>query len=305
MGDLFGVDAVVLILTAVDEMQIQCMSQDESQALFLAGVGQPVPAEHAFGADGDVVAVGFDELEELLEVIVLDIAMDQFLALAVHDADVHLARVQVDSAVVFSGGGVIFHTCNTSLLMGAYGHPLIVITAGSVRCTPRPICSDASKKPKGLEWEYQACWRRRRDWRSVLCWTASARRASSRTLGGETMTQATLDISVRRKALLFASAWAAAALAATIIDTKSWGYFWMFAFCSPITWFFSYSGAQVSNPSWVRSLAVIGWLYYAVLVAAGFWSNRRGRTYTIYAVLFISLALNVEGCREWSHASFS
>jgi hypothetical protein len=29
--------------------------------------------------------------------------------------------VEIDSAVVFSCGGVIFHTCNTSLLMGAHG----------------------------------------------------------------------------------------------------------------------------------------------------------------------------------------
>jgi hypothetical protein len=119
------------------------------------------------------------------------------------------------------------------------------------------------------------------------------------------MMQATSDISVRGKALLFGSAWAAAALAVTIIDPKSWSYFWMFAFCSPITWLFSYGGAQVTGPLWVRSLTVVGWLYYAGLVAAGFWSNRRWRTYTIYAVMLISLALNVEGCREWSHASFS
>src|SRR5215510_2295783 len=105
----------------MDEVKIECVSQDKRQALLLASVGQPVPAEHAFGADGDVVAVGFDELEEVLEVVVLDVAMDQLLALTVHDADVHLARVQVDSAVVFRGGGVILHTCNTSLLMGAYG----------------------------------------------------------------------------------------------------------------------------------------------------------------------------------------
>jgi hypothetical protein len=117
--------------------------------------------------------------------------------------------------------------------------------------------------------------------------------------------QATSDISVGRKALLFALAWAAAAVAVTIIDVRSWSYFWMFAFCSPITWLFSYSGARVSDPSWVRSLTVVGWLYYAGLVAAGFWSNRRWRTYMIYAVMLISLALNVEGCREWSHASFS
>jgi hypothetical protein len=119
------------------------------------------------------------------------------------------------------------------------------------------------------------------------------------------MMQAISDVSVRRKVLLFASAWAGAALAVTVIDASSWSYFWMFAFCSPITWLFSYGGARVSDPLWVRSLTVGGWLYYGGLVAAGFWSNRRWRTYTIYAVMVVSLALNVEGCREWAHARFS
>jgi len=77
--------------------------------------------------------------------------------------------------------------------------------------------------------------------------------------------QATSDISVGQKSLIFALAWAAAAVAVTIIDVRSWSYFWMFAFCSPITWLFSYGGARVSGLSWVYSLTLVGWLYYAGL----------------------------------------
>jgi len=109
VGEFFGVDAVVLVFAAVDEVQIERMSQDEGQARLLAGVGQPVPAEHAFAAHGEVMLVGLDELEEVGEVVVQDVAVDQFLALAIHDADVHLARMQVDSAVVFGSGGIILH----------------------------------------------------------------------------------------------------------------------------------------------------------------------------------------------------
>ena len=54
--------------------------------------------------------VRLDELEEELEVVVFDVGMDAFLALPIHDADVHLARVQIDSAIEFGGGGVILHT---------------------------------------------------------------------------------------------------------------------------------------------------------------------------------------------------
>jgi hypothetical protein len=117
--------------------------------------------------------------------------------------------------------------------------------------------------------------------------------------------QATLDISLSRKALLLASAWAAAALAMTIIDPSTWSYFWMFAYCSPVTWLLSYAGAVTIVQGLVYALVVVGWLYYIALVAAAFGSNRRWRTYAIYALLLISLALNVEGCREFSHASFS
>ena len=49
------------------------------------------------------------QLEEKLEVVVLDVGVDQLFALALHDADVHLTRMQIDSAVVFGRGGVIFH----------------------------------------------------------------------------------------------------------------------------------------------------------------------------------------------------
>ncbi len=50
-----------------------------------------------------------DEFEEVLEVVVFDVAVNQFPALPVHQADVHLMRVQIDFAIVFGGGGVILH----------------------------------------------------------------------------------------------------------------------------------------------------------------------------------------------------
>ena len=107
VGNLFGVDAVVLVFAAVDGFEVEGMGQDEGQAGGLAGIGQPVPAEHAFGADGQVMLVGLDELEEELEVVVPDVGVDQLLALAIHEADVHLVGMEVDSAVELGGGGVM------------------------------------------------------------------------------------------------------------------------------------------------------------------------------------------------------
>jgi hypothetical protein len=72
--------------------------------------GEPVPAEHAFAANGEVVAIGGDEFEEEAEVVVADVGVDEFFALAIHEADVHLAGVEVNSAVEFGGGVVVFHS---------------------------------------------------------------------------------------------------------------------------------------------------------------------------------------------------
>ena len=75
----------------------------------LASISQPVQAEHALAADGEAVFVGLDQLKEVSEVVVFDIGVDELLALLIHEADAHLAGVQIDSAIVFLGGGVIFH----------------------------------------------------------------------------------------------------------------------------------------------------------------------------------------------------
>ena len=109
MGDFFGIDTVVLVFAAVNGFEIKGVGQHEVQAGPLAGIGQPVPAEQAFGADGQVVTVRGDELEEELEVIVADVGVDELLTVPIHEADVHLAGMEVDSAVELGGRGVVFH----------------------------------------------------------------------------------------------------------------------------------------------------------------------------------------------------
>jgi hypothetical protein len=118
VGDLFGVNAVVLVLAAMNGLEIEGMSQDEGEVGGLAGVGEPVPAEHALGADGQVVAVRGDELEEEGEVIVANVRVDQDFSLAIHEADVHLVGVEINSAVVFGGGGIILHSVRRKVPRG-------------------------------------------------------------------------------------------------------------------------------------------------------------------------------------------
>jgi len=104
-----GVNAVVLVLAAVNGLEVERVSQDEVNASVLAGIGEPIPAEHAFGTDRQIVAIGRDEFEEIGEVIVFDVGVDELFAVAVQHADIHLAGVEVDSAVELGGGGVILH----------------------------------------------------------------------------------------------------------------------------------------------------------------------------------------------------
>jgi len=109
VGEFLGINAVVLVLAAVNGLEVEGMGQNEVQASGLAGIGQPISAEHALGADGQVVLVRSDALEEAGEVVVLDVGVDQGFALAIHEADVHLPGVQINSAVEFCRGGIILH----------------------------------------------------------------------------------------------------------------------------------------------------------------------------------------------------
>jgi hypothetical protein len=110
VGDLFGVNAVVLVFAAVNGLEVEGVGQNEVDVGGLAGIGEPIPAEHALGADGQIVAIGRNEFEKVGEVIVADVGVDEFFAGAVHDADVHLAGMEINSAVELCGGGVILHS---------------------------------------------------------------------------------------------------------------------------------------------------------------------------------------------------
>ena len=148
VGEFFGIDAVVFVFAAMNGFDIKGVGQHEGQTGGLAGIGQPIPAEHAFGADGEVVAIRLDELEEEVEIVVSDVGVDEFLAVPIHEADVHLVGVEVDSAVELCGGGVILHNDHS---MWGRETPVIVCSAGSVRYTPRPSPQMLTKNTEGFK----------------------------------------------------------------------------------------------------------------------------------------------------------
>lgn len=62
------------------------MAENERNAGFLAGIGQPVPVEGAFATDGEVMTIGLDNLQEVVEIVSTDVSVDEDLAVPVHEA---------------------------------------------------------------------------------------------------------------------------------------------------------------------------------------------------------------------------
>jgi hypothetical protein len=109
LSEFFGIDAIIFVFATMNGLEVEGVSQDEMDVGLGTGVSKPIPPEHAFGTDGQVMAIRGDQLQEEVEVIVSDIGMDEDFSRTVHEADIHLAGMEIDSAVEFSGRGVILH----------------------------------------------------------------------------------------------------------------------------------------------------------------------------------------------------
>ena len=87
-GDLVGVDLVVFGFAAVDGFHVEGVAEDEGDAFLGAQVREPVPGEDALDGDDEVVAVRGDGVQEGGR-FGFEVAMQQDLALAVQDAQIH------------------------------------------------------------------------------------------------------------------------------------------------------------------------------------------------------------------------
>jgi hypothetical protein len=84
-----------------------------------------------------------DLLEEEGEVVVLDVLVEELLALAIDDADVPLAGGEVDSAVELGGGLAVSHLGAFRLRFPSWGH--------GDDARPRfSVPPKVTQKPKGL-----------------------------------------------------------------------------------------------------------------------------------------------------------
>src|SRR5437762_492523 len=101
-------NGTVLTLAAVDRLHVQSVTQDKSDLLTSTKVGQPVPAEQTLDGDDQPVAEGRDRLQERLAAG-RQVLVEDDLALAVEDAQVHGPGMEIDAAVESVRAGVETH----------------------------------------------------------------------------------------------------------------------------------------------------------------------------------------------------
>jgi hypothetical protein len=117
-SDLKGVDLIVFSFSSMDGFHVEGMAEDEGDVFLGTEVGDPVPGEHAFYGDHDVLTKGSNDTEKGFRVCV-DVLMNPDIASGIKDADKHIFGMQVDSTIKFVLFGVKFHI-GFLLLMG-YG----------------------------------------------------------------------------------------------------------------------------------------------------------------------------------------
>ena len=107
-GDLEGIDLVVLGFPPVDGLHVKGVAEHELDPLPLTQIRQPVPGEHAFGGDDEVVAIGLRGCEKVLRAA-LPILVEEDLAFPIEDAEVHGLGMQIDSTIMLMRLGVELH----------------------------------------------------------------------------------------------------------------------------------------------------------------------------------------------------
>lgn len=85
------------------------MGHDLGQALVLAEIREPGAHEATLEGHRQVVAAGFDDLPQAVQVVAADVLLDEHLDGPVHQARAEVARMQVHSGVAFGPRRVILH----------------------------------------------------------------------------------------------------------------------------------------------------------------------------------------------------
>jgi hypothetical protein len=119
-GNFAGVDLVIFAFAAMNGPHVQGMAQDKRNFLINTEISQPVPGEHAFCTDDNVIPVWFYGPEKKIR-FGFDVSVQDDLSFLIKDAEIHFVGVQVDTAIIFVLFGVkSFSSCGYTTLANIY-----------------------------------------------------------------------------------------------------------------------------------------------------------------------------------------
>ena len=96
----------------MDRFHVEGMAENEGDVLLDTEIGDPVPGEHAFDSNHDVLTEGSNDTEKSFLVCV-DVLMNPDVATGIEDTDKHILGMQVDAAIEFVLFGVEIHMASS------------------------------------------------------------------------------------------------------------------------------------------------------------------------------------------------
>jgi len=107
-----GVNFIVFCLAAVNGFHVEGMAEDEGDALIGAQIRDPVPGEHAFHGDDEILPIrGYDAEKDCT--IGFYVSVQPYFSGFIKDADIHFFGMKVDSAIKFVLFGVKSHMASS------------------------------------------------------------------------------------------------------------------------------------------------------------------------------------------------
>jgi hypothetical protein len=98
----------------VDGFHVEGVAENEGDVFLGTEIGDPVPGEHAFDSDHDVLTEGSNGTEKSFRVCV-DVLMNPDIATGIEDADKHIFCMQVDTTIKLVLLGVKSHKASSFL----------------------------------------------------------------------------------------------------------------------------------------------------------------------------------------------
>jgi hypothetical protein len=96
----------------MNRFHVEGMAENEGDVLLDTQIGDPVPGEHAFDSNHDILTEGSNDTEKSFLVCV-DVLMNPDDATGIEDADKHIFGMQVDAAIKLVLFGVEIHMASS------------------------------------------------------------------------------------------------------------------------------------------------------------------------------------------------